>query len=115
MKDLDVITVAGSANVSSPQLNNDSLEVIISGSGDVELAGRVRKQTILISGSGNYSAKDFRSTQCVIEITGSGNAVVNVTDSLNVIISGSGNVSYIGNPSVNKDISGSGDVKSVTK
>lgn len=115
VKDLDVITVAGSMNVSSSQFDTDSLEVIISGSGDVNLTGRVRNQVVLMSGSGNYLAKDFKSTQCVIEITGSGNSEVNVTDSLNVIISGSGNVSYIGNPSVDKDITGSGNVKSITK
>ena len=114
VKDLNAITVEGSANVNSSRLYTDNLEINIYGSGDIELAGRVEKQLIQISGSGNYSAKDLESRECVIEISGSGDSVINVNDSLDITISGSGDVSYIGNPSINQAISGSGDVRNIS-
>ena len=46
-----------------------------------------------------------------MDVSGSGNARVYASGSLNATISGSGNVGYSGNPAnVEKDISGSGEI-----
>ena len=114
VKDLNSITIEGSANVNSSKIYTDNLEINIYGSGDIGIAGKVEKQVIQISGSGNYSAKDLESKECVIEISGSGDSVINVSDSLDITINGSGDISYIGNPSINQTISGSGDVRNIS-
>ena len=46
-----------------------------------------------------------------MEVSGSGNAAVNVTDHLTASVTGSGNITYTGNPAqVDQDSSGSGDI-----
>lgn len=45
-----------------------------------------------------------------LDISGSGSAVVNVTEELDVGISGSGSVEYLGTPVVSSRVSGSGSV-----
>jgi hypothetical protein len=45
-----------------------------------------------------------------VRVSGSGEAVVNVADELDVDVSGSGGVQYIGDPTVAESISGSGDI-----
>ena len=45
-----------------------------------------------------------------VSIDGSGDAIVNASDNLNVTINGSGDVEYLGDPTTEIEISGSGDV-----
>ncbi|GAG62267.1 unnamed protein product [marine sediment metagenome] len=114
VKDLDRISVYGSGDVISSDFVTDTTIVItIDGSGDVKLAGEAKKQEITIQGSADYSARDFKSSECIVKIFGSGDVTVNVTDSLDITIDGSGNVRYVGSPSVNQSIFGSGDVKNI--
>lgn len=114
VKDLDGISVYGSGDVISSDFVTDSTIVItIDGSGDVKLAGEAKKQEITIQGSGDYSARDFKSSECIAKIFGSGDVTVNVTDSLDITIDGSGDISYAGSPSVKQNINGSGDVKNI--
>jgi hypothetical protein len=65
-----------------------------------------------MSGFGNYNAPDLQSQTASVRISGAGNAVIWVLDSLDVEISGAGNVEYFGSPEVSKDISGAGKVTS---
>ncbi|MBM3706115.1 MAG: DUF2807 domain-containing protein, partial [Actinobacteria bacterium] len=84
------------------------LEVLISGAGKVDLEGQVNTQEINISGLGVYNAEELASVDCLINISGAGKAVVNVTQTLDVRLSGLGNVEYTGNPAVTENISGAG-------
>jgi hypothetical protein len=66
---------------------------------------------VTVSGSGEYAGSDLATQQTEVEVSGSGNAKVNVTDSLTATVTGSGNVTYTGNPAqVQQDSSGSGDI-----
>ncbi len=127
---IDNIVLSGSGEIYSEDIfDSDKIELEISGSGDIEisantlitnilisgsgnvyLSGQTNVQDILISGSGNYEAYNYLSTDCDINISGSGNCKVNVSEHLNVDISGSGNVYYKGNPTIINNISGSGSV-----
>jgi Putative auto-transporter adhesin, head GIN domain len=84
------------------------LEVVSSGSANMNLSGAATSQTVAVSGSGDYSAFGLTSNLCVIESSGSGNAEVTVSDEFEVNISGSGNVSYKGNPTITSNITGTG-------
>ena len=83
---------------------------MLSGSGDMQLAGKVNQQEINITGSGDISAFDLATAQTRISITGSGDAEVQVSDQLEASIVGSGDVHYHGAPAVRSNIIGSGDV-----
>jgi hypothetical protein len=65
---------------------------------------------VSISGSGSFEGEDLESATGTVSLAGSGDAVVNVTDDLDVKVTGSGNVQYLGDPKISISSSGSGKV-----
>jgi hypothetical protein len=108
--DLAIIESTGSSEISAAALNGDALTVIVSGSGDVELAGNVDRQEVLVSGSGSYLGGDLSSAVATVTVSGSGDATVHATEQLDVTITGSGEVGYVGTPQLTQQIRGSGDL-----
>lgn len=91
--------------------NSETVDLKNTGSGKITLVGSAITFEPTITGSGDIYAYDFPSTNAIVKTTGSGNATINVSSSLNVSISGSGDVRYKGNPTdVNISITGSGKV-----
>jgi hypothetical protein len=84
--------------------------VIISGSGNTRIAGRVASQTIQISGSGTYLGENLDSQTARVDLSSSGNAGVKVSQTLEASISGTGSITYIGDPVVRSQISSSGQI-----
>jgi len=76
------------------------------------LTGQVEAQEIDLSGLGSYNAPDLESRAASVRISGAGNTVIWVLDTLDVTISGAGNVEYFGSPEVTRDVSGAGRVTS---
>jgi len=91
-------------------MEGDDYDVVITGSGNIKLEGLADELDLKITGSGDVAAFKLDALRARIEITGSGNAEVQVQDELDVKISGSGDVRYKGNPSLDVSISGSGRV-----
>lgn len=110
VESLDQLEILGSADADVSGLSGGSLSVTISGSGNITASGNVEAQAIVINGSGDYRALDLTSQVASVSVSGSGDAEVDVTDSLQVQISGSGNVIYRGDPGLSEEISGSGEV-----
>ncbi len=104
------IDISGSAEVMMSNLDVDDLDIELSGSGKFKLSGRADVQSIDISGSGDYDARDLVSKECYISIAGSGDATVNVTDFLSVNVAGSGDVKYLGDPRVSYSVAISGSL-----
>jgi putative autotransporter adhesin-like protein len=90
--------------------NTQSLEVLISGSANMNLSGSTTSHTGSLSGSGNCFAFDLSSKSCTINSSESGNTEVFVEDELDVTMSGSGNVSYKGSPTIISTITGTGEL-----
>lgn len=107
---MEGVTVSGSGVVVVTGIDEESFEVRISGSGNVEPSGTTNDLTVTVSGSGNYEGEGLVAAIGDVEVSGSGNAMVNVTDVLDATISGSGNIDYIGDPDVSSSISGSGNL-----
>lgn len=107
---LDGVTITGSGDVTVTGITADSFDVEISGSGRVEPTGTAVTLAVEISGSGRYEGEALAASVGTVRVSGSGEAVVNVTDDLDVDVSGSGGVQYIGEPTVTESISGSGSV-----
>lgn len=104
------LEVSGSGKIFFNTVCN-KIETDISGSGEVHLKGSSIDSELNISGSGKLEAFDFATQTSKIEISGSGNADVTVSQNLTANISGSGNVNYKGNPAkVKSDVNGSGTI-----
>src|SRR4030095_3946559 len=92
------------------ELSASKLDVDISGAGNSILNGNVSKVSLDISGAGKFMASSLVAEDYDIDISGTGNAEVYATKTLNVQVSGTGVVKYKGEPVIKKDISGTGNV-----
>ncbi|MGH2772298.1 MAG: GIN domain-containing protein [Actinomycetota bacterium] len=108
---LAAVQGSGSGEIDIKALSGDSIEIGLSGSFDIKAAGSVTRQSLNISGSGDYSAEGLDSKEAQVQISGSGEAVVKVADKLDVSVRGSGSVRYSGSPRISRDIRGSGSVE----
>lgn len=108
--DLEGVSITGSGTVTITGLDGETFTTEISGSGTIEPEGTVDELTVRIAGSGNYAGESLAAAVGSVEIAGSGDAVVDVTDALSVTISGSGNVEYLGDPQLSQSITGSGEI-----
>jgi len=108
---LSDVSMSGSAELDVAPVDLDSFVVSISGSGSVRPAGRAKDLEVGISGSGRFLGEDLETSRAVVEVSGSGAAVVTVTDDLDASVSGSGRISYAGDPPrVRREVSGSGAI-----
>lgn len=108
---LTSLVVSGAGDISVDDLKAENLSVLVSGAGNIEVAGKVSTQEIKVSGAGNYNAADLMSGSVKVTISGAGNATVWAQTTLDVTISGLGRVSYYGEPVVTKSISGAGSIE----
>jgi hypothetical protein len=100
---------SGSINIDFDKVN--TLDLSISGSGNIRLSGSSKQVSARISGSGNADCSGLNADQVSAMISGSGNIKVYANEKVEARISGSGNVYYKGSANdVSKHVSGSGRV-----
>jgi hypothetical protein len=102
------VTMSGAGQFKLDQLSAESVNINLSGVGNVDISGEVTQETIEISGAGSVNAADLKCQTANVTIPGLGGATVWVTDSLTGNISGGGSVSYYGNPETNTETTGLG-------
>jgi hypothetical protein len=103
--------IESSADVSIRGYDQPTFVLNVSGSGDVEAAGRTATAAITVTGSGDSDLSALRTTDARVDISGSGDVSVSPTGKADISISGSGDVDVTTRPTtVTQDISGSGDV-----
>jgi Putative auto-transporter adhesin, head GIN domain len=93
------------AEVDAPRISGK-----VTGSGNMDLNGLTRDCELRCSGSGNLECDGLKAENVKAEVTGSGNASVFASATLDARISGSGNLNYSGNPQVTSKVSGSGEL-----
>ena len=101
--------ISGSGEIDMA-IEADDLDLNISGSGKIKLEGFADEIDASISGSGDIRAFNLPVRVCDINIAGSGDAEVTVSEILDVNIAGSGDVYFKGSPILDVSITGSGDV-----
>ena len=104
------LELTGSGLIDLRDIDALELDVLITGSGEIELWGICEYGDLDITGSGKIKAFHLEQDYCKANIPGSGDMFVFVYDTLDANISGSGNIFYKGNPHLNIRISGSGSV-----
>ena len=104
--------IAGSGSITIKELQSDDLSVSIAGSGRFEAQGAAEAMDISIAGSGDVSTAKLSAQDVKVSIAGSGDATLWVRKGLSVSIAGSGEVRYYGEGAL-RDAStmGSGRVK----
>lgn len=87
--------------------------VLLAGFGDITIIKdfiALKKYTLNLSGSGNFTACLVTPETCTATLLGSGNASINAENQLNANIFGSGNIIYYGMPNITSFIVGSGQI-----
>lgn len=132
IKDFKGISVSGSGDVKSEgtlkgttvdlgvsgsgdmdiALQATDIDCSISGSGSISLKGKGKTGSLTISGSGRMDATDYEVESINVRISGSGGAYVYATKEIDSRISGSGTIHYKGDPDkLSNHSSGSGRLK----
>lgn len=131
--EIDGLSVSGSGDIVSDDINTRILDLLVSGSGNIKIeklaaekvtanvsgsgiikiseGGVASELSVRISGSGNVDARGFEANNVSIQTSGSGNCYVVSNGEIKARLSGSGNVYYSGNPAIDSSVSGSGSVK----
>ena len=105
------IILNGSGDINLKDVTNENLSLVISGSGDITVTGKVKNLTGVIDGSGDLTLSNLEADFVIITIDGSGDAQVWANKSLKATINGSGDIIYSGNPpNVQSKVNGSGDI-----
>jgi hypothetical protein len=111
MKSLDGLRLNGSGSINVSDLNGDSLQITLPGSGNITVQGTANSVNITLSGSGIVNCAELKAKSATAKISGSGNIDVYASSSLDARVSGSGVIKYSGNPvNVTKSVSGSGTI-----
>jgi hypothetical protein len=90
VKTLEGLEISGSGKADVKRLDQERLQVRISGSGDVSGQGAANDLELRISGSGNYRGQDLKSKRATVGVSGSGRAVISTSEKLKADVSGSG-------------------------
>jgi hypothetical protein len=107
------LVMAGTGAIRLDRLDGArSLDVRITGAGDVGVAGGgVTAQRLAIGGSGRYWAPSLASERAEVSIDGNGQAHLAARTALAVRIGGVGEVRFRGDPAVSRSIDGIGTVE----
>jgi hypothetical protein len=106
------VTVSGAADITLYDIAQQSLELKVSGAGDMVVFGTVGHLIAKVSGAGDIDASEVTAQEASLNISGAGDIKASVTDSVKARISGCGNAVIRGNPE-HRDtkISGVGKIK----
>ena len=108
------IELKGTGNISAENLIYEKGEIILEGSGNIELGGQIAKAKYEINGNGNITAEDLAINELECKIKGTGNMTVNAVEKMSVDVSGKGDISYLGTPQITRQkIKGSGTVRKI--
>jgi hypothetical protein len=104
------LQAAGSGSIDGAGLAVASLNASLAGSGQMRLEGNVPAVQLSLSGSGVFDGGNLTADKAAVSITGAGDVTLAVKQQLTASITGSGNLHYLGSPSVQQNVTGSGKV-----
>ncbi len=109
---LTAIENEGSGSINVNNIAGAKFRAILSGSGTMELNGRVELADLEINGSGDIDSQMLDAVEVAIAINGSGDAKVFATNAIDAEINGSGNIEYSGSPqTVHSSVNGNGRIR----
>ena len=94
-------------------VDTDRFTVNLTGTSVIRAFGRADRQQVVVSGLGEYRARNLESRVATVDVSGLGTAVLRVDQRLSGTVSDFGVVEYIGNPTVDVNVSDFGQVRKV--
>lgn len=107
------LNVTGSSDIKTTDARCNFINISVSGSGDIHIAGKADEGNFNVSGSGDIKAYNCVIKKLTCAVSGSGDIQCNATQKLKATVSGSGDLKYKGNPETENHVSGSGDINHV--
>ncbi len=108
------IDLSGGSNIDIERLQVTTLELNAHGSASIQIAGSAEQMNAQLSGASDMDSVNFKTQKTSIDLSGSSDADIYVTDELKTIISGSSDLRYKGNPKItNQDVSGASDIEKI--
>lgn len=92
MPEISVLQHRSNSNTNVTGLVGRYFRLEHSGNGDVRLDGKIDKVDLIHSGNGDLNAEDFFINEAEIQKDGNGDAVINVSRSIQLRMSGNGNM-----------------------
>jgi Putative auto-transporter adhesin, head GIN domain len=111
VKSLERFKMMGVGSIEAKGIQAKNMTIDLTGVGEMTIEGNADSLDLRLEGVGGYQGGAFKTKQAIVRSEGVGNAVLNVSDRLDVAVSGVGTVEYIGNPKVEKSGQGLGQVK----
>ncbi|WP_185972432.1 head GIN domain-containing protein [Georgenia yuyongxinii] len=105
------VDLSGAGDVRATGVDVTSLTVRVGGVGGVHLSGTADRQTVVISGLGDYDGVSLTSADADVTIGGAGDAQVHATDTLNASVDGAGSIVHTGGARVTSSIDGVGNIR----
>ena len=88
----------------------EDLKTELEGSGDIDLEGVAENHYIELDGSGDIDAYDLEAINAEANLDGSGSIRLYASKNLNANLDGSGDITYKGEPKVEASLDGSGNI-----
>lgn len=112
MPNIPYIKLSGSGDVSAYDIKQENIELELSGSGDIEISGKVNHLRVNLMGSGDIDIEDLEAYTAQINLKGSGDINATVKEAVEANLMGSGDIRIYGNPEHRKTSKqGSGSIK----
>lgn len=109
---LSEVSISGAGDLCLEDLDQDAIELEISGSGNATLTGRVKHLAATISGAGDVNAKKLEAESASLNVSGAGKIKALVKSSLKARVSGAGGIKVWGDPALRDTrVSGVGDIR----
>jgi hypothetical protein len=109
---IEGIEISGSGGISVENLDADTFDARISGSGDILVKGTAERIKAVVTGSGTIDLDRLEAHHATARVDGSGDISLFADESLDAVVAGSGDINYRGKPEdVRTDVRGSGDIR----
>lgn len=111
---LKAVSLSGTANLCVRGLDQDNVDVDVSGTGDVDISGKATSASFNVSGQGDINAIGLVSENLKAVVSGMGDVQATATHSVTASVSGMGDITIHGNPTQkHSKTSGMGDINFV--
>lgn len=100
------VAISGAGLARFDQLQADALRFSISGAGNGQVAGSVKRLVVSVSGRGGFRGEQLLSDRASVQVSGVGDVQVWAARELDIGVSGVGTVDYWGTPQVRRRTSG---------
>ncbi len=99
-------TLSGVGEMEITGIEQESLNLSISGTSEMTVSGTVGKVVADVSGTGELEAQKLVAKEVIVSVAGTADATVFATESVNATTSGVGDIEVYGNPQDRKESEG---------